>query len=220
MRNVTRGPTPPSLRNNAAAWTKALTDEIRLAAKQRRKITARFYTKYDQPDVREALHRMYAGLCCYCESRVAVVAFENIEHRRPKRKFPSHTFRWKNLNLACPRCNNTKLEQWNRYQQILDATVDDPIEAHLGYRPIGMGVQRRTLTHRGRTTVDHAGLDREDLVRKRGEIFLEVCGVIDEIRAARNAGSPEAASLDSELRGKMLGEYGTLIEWAIAYAGA
>ncbi|MCH7871782.1 MAG: HNH endonuclease, partial [Planctomycetes bacterium] len=107
---------------------------------------------------------MYGGLCCYCETEIGVVAFEHIEHRRPKARFPKHCFDWGNLHLACPKCNQAKGDNWNGRSPILDAVRDSPIGTHMTYdwREV-LGVIRSAKTKRGCTTIDHADLNRERL---------------------------------------------------------
>ena len=68
MKNVTRPAKPASLQRNAEQWTRNL-----LAAQRRQTDSKRLRTlvdRYKRPDVREALDKMYAGLCCYCEAEI------------------------------------------------------------------------------------------------------------------------------------------------------
>src|SRR2546421_12542276 len=126
MRNVERVPKPESLRRKAKAWTRELLVAVRREKETGEKVSGKLLDRYNKEDVREALKRMYGDLCCYCEARIGVVAYAQIEHRKPKRRFPQHTFDWDNLHQACPRCNTAKGDKWDNDAPILDAVTDRP----------------------------------------------------------------------------------------------
>jgi uncharacterized protein (TIGR02646 family) len=50
---------------------------------------------------------MFHGKCAYCESKIMVVTYGEIEHFRPKSIYVDLTFTWENLLLSCDICNNT-----------------------------------------------------------------------------------------------------------------
>jgi uncharacterized protein (TIGR02646 family) len=215
MRNVTRTPKPDSLRRNGSRWTQDLINAL-AAAKRAGKSLPKGTYRYNQQDVRDALKVMYDGLCCYCEARVGHVAFQHIEHRRPKTRFPRYAYKWENLNLACPRCNNAKGDKWNSRRQILDAADDEPVADHLTYKLCQSGVRRWPRTARGETTIQHAKLDRDELIARRNDVYWAIEGMIDTICEARHDRSPQLKALIRELRSKTTGEYGSLIRWMIA----
>lgn len=211
MRNVTRPDKPASLRRNAGKWTRDLVTALR----QRNPDPKRLRTlsdRYKCPDVRNVLDGMYSGLCCYCEAEIGVVAFDHIEHRKPKARFPRSCFDWGNLHLGCPRCNQAKGEKWVARNPILDSVADVPIEKHLTYdmREV-LGVVRCATTARGRTTVDHADLDRDKLREARRKVAFGVLGVIAELNCAPK--SPRGSQLRLELEEKTKGSFGSLVRW-------
>src|SRR5439155_20909400 len=107
----------------------------------------------------------------YCEAQIGVVAFDHIEHRKPKRRFPRNCFDWRNLHLGCPKCNQAKGEKWVATNPILDSVVDVPIQNHLTYEfREATGVVRRAKTPQGETTVNHADLNRDKLCEARRQI--------------------------------------------------
>jgi uncharacterized protein (TIGR02646 family) len=180
------------------------------------KVAFRYYDKYKQPDIRDSLSKMYVGLCCYCEARIGVVAYEHIEHRRPKRRFPRRTFDWRNLHLACPKCNQAKGEQWNPKHQILDATEEDKISEHLTYCFLRKsGVHYRALSKRGETTIEHTDLKRALLRENLTQIFYAALEVIQKLNEAAKNKSPDAEIVRSELHMLAAGEHGTLVQWTI-----
>ena len=67
--------------------------------------------KYNLPWVKEKLREMqsyrWGILCCYCECELKDNSYYDIEHVKPKKKFPSEKFVWNNLLLCCNRCNRS-----------------------------------------------------------------------------------------------------------------
>jgi uncharacterized protein (TIGR02646 family) len=212
MRNVRRPKMPASLKRNATKWTNELLEVLR-RKKPDPKLVTKLLNRYNCPDVRSALGIMYSNLCCYCEAEITVVAFKHIEHRRPKARFRSQTYNWQNLHLACPKCNQAKGDKWDKSRPILDAVADVPIDDHLTYelRDV-LGVIHSAKTDRGRTTIDHPGLnDREDLRTARTKTALGVLGVIAELNIAPR--SPRVSQLRLELEQKTRGQFGSLVGW-------
>ena len=158
--------------------------------------------------------------CCYCESIINDISYEQIEHRIPKRKtldeYPKRTFDWKNLHLACPKCNGHKANQYDENEPILDPAVDN-IELHLGYKLAPKGVYRETITQRGITTVEHADLDRSPLLKRRLKVWLAVEKTIEEIQ--KLGSDPRAYTAKKALRDMCCEEDGSLIKYLMKEKG-
>lgn len=212
MRNVMRNGRPQSLVDNADEW-KRLVQE---AKNNGVGVASSLIDKYRQDDVRDTLRAMYSddegSYCCYCECQIDDVAYDHIEHRKPKSIFPECAFDWDNLHLACPKCNIVKSDKWDDENEILDAVVDK-IKEHLGYELGPRGLYRQTITKRGITTVEHADLDRKSLLKKRAAVCQMVVAKIDEIKALGN--DPKAYTKIKMLRDQCSGECGSLIEWCL-----
>jgi hypothetical protein len=216
MRNVQRDDMPDSLVQNANKWRAQLLREIRACYRTGRTVSASFFDRYRQPDVRQALRKMYRGLCCYCEGRIGDVSFDHIEHHKPKIKFPQDTFNWDNLHLACEKCNTAKGNKWSETAPILDAVFDNPLADHLTYRESETGLRRWPMSDRGTTTVEHADLDRDGwdgLPGTRLRVYVETLRIIREMK--KNPQAPEAQAVRRELEEKAKMEYGTVIAWAV-----
>lgn len=161
MKNVRRPDRPSSLAKHGKSWTERLFKEIEKARGDISKVPESFFSKYNAADVRTTLYNMYDALCCYCEERVGVVEYGNIEHRKPRRKFPASTYDWHNMHLSCTTCNTQKGDKYNKKYPILDAVLDNPIEEHLEYKVSDSdGVYLSWKTKRGETTVEHTELNR------------------------------------------------------------
>jgi len=218
MRKVIRTQTPKSLTRNSQRWTKELMDAIAESKKSGTKVAEKFYVKYKKDDVLEALKHMYGdnnfSYCCYCESIINDVSYEQIEHRMPKRKtidqYPEKTFDWENLHIVCGKCNGNKGNKYDENYPILDAAIDD-VEHNLGYKLKPKGVYRETLTRRGITTVEHVDLDRPTLLTARMKIWIDTVNAINEIRKLGN--DPRAYTAKKALRDTCKDEYGSLIKY-------
>ena len=57
---------------------------------------------------RNDLSQTFFGLCGYCER----TAKGEVDHFRPKRRFPNLVYEWSNWVFACPDCNRSKRDKW------------------------------------------------------------------------------------------------------------
>lgn len=122
-------------------------------------------------EYRPFLRRDFLGRCAYCERTEEYLggteAFE-VEHFKPKGKFPDLISDYKNLYYACRGCNGHKSETWPSTVQIarghrfVDPCVEDPYLHHLREREEGTLDE---LTVCGSYSNVHIRLDRQD-VRK------------------------------------------------------
>lgn len=206
MINRTRPPIPKSLSRHASRWTRELLAQVKAAKKTGNKIHSKFFDRYNKDDVKIALAEMYDNLCCYCDSRIGIVDFPHIEHRKPKGTFHESTFTWDNLHLACAQCNVAKGIQWNDTDEILDAVDDVPVSDHLEF-DLAYCVEK---TSRGRTTIDHADLNRDPLLQAREKILLISLRIIQKINL--DPRHTRALVLINELDKLSADQYGSFIE--------
>ena len=221
MRNCNRGPIPDSLNRHGARWTKELLDEIERCAKTGEKVKEKFYTKYATTSVKEGLDNIYKNFCCYCEAQIGIVDYPHIEHCKPKRQkngvpikaYPELTYEWENLHLACTRCNVAKGTKYDEVNPILDSVLDTNINTHFKYDASLGGVYWYPKTLRGKTTADHADLNRDGLTQARQEIWLKITNLITDIK--ENPGNPSNDLITMNLRKKVYGPYGSMIKYLL-----
>jgi len=168
---VKRTAEPAYLKKRAATWLL----DLRTARKNKDKVLyKKIEARYRSTAVREALDKMFSGKCAYCEVVIAVVATGHIEHFRPKQKYPSLTFRWENLLLGCPTCNDgahkgTKFPKARQNGPFIDPTREEPSK-HIDfiYDPLSKLVLAKARTHRGQLVIETFGLNsRPDLLHSR-----------------------------------------------------
>lgn len=212
MRNVRRVAKPNILLQKEEEWKRELLEELAKGNNASKKRLDTLYKKYAHPEIRNSLKKMYK-YCCYCESRIRHVTTDHIEHRKPKAKdkFPELTFEWDNLHLACPNCNGLKSDQWDNENPILDAVNDIPISLHLEYRRC----QRhpKNGSKRGKTTRDHAQLNRDELVEAREELYPLIMDVIEDYNNAPHAPGNDIAHVKLSKMAK--GQFGSFVEYLV-----
>lgn len=119
MRQMTRGPSPPSLDGPTSAGGKELLEAKEFfKAKANRELEFGFKA-YKADDVREALRTTFHRKCAYCESQYAGTQPEDVEHYRPKSGYhdgkklqkPGYWWlaaEWSNLLPSCIDCNRAR----------------------------------------------------------------------------------------------------------------
>ncbi len=81
-------------------------------------------------EIVQKLKEMYGGKCAYCEDNIGTTSFANIEHFKPKSKFPLLCYEYNNMNYACQVCNTNKLEKFN--EKMINPSKDNP-EKHIKF---------------------------------------------------------------------------------------
>lgn len=160
---------PESLKNNKKKWTEDLLHQLEMNKGKISKVDEQYKNQYKQDDVKEALKEMYGELCCYCEGNISLTGYEEIEHYRPKSKYPELCFEWSNLHQVCKICNVIKNNKWDEDYPILCPT-DDKIENHLFYKNILLMCENDNK--RAINTIKHLKLnEREELLNYRTRLL-------------------------------------------------
>lgn len=220
MKNVTRGPKPAILIEKENKWTTELMTAVAEYRHSGKAVPPLLLNRYRNKEIRDALKRMYSdedgnNFCCYCESKIDVVDFPHIEHRKPKDPdlFPEEAFSWKNLHLACTKCNNKKSNQWDAVNPILCAVQDNPVSDHLSYEDDFPDVYRHAESPRGLTTIIQTDLNRKTLLKSRLILYHSILKLFREIVRLKN--DHRTYTFREILKKKAKGEYGSLIQWSL-----
>ena len=171
MIKVQRGVEPIILSRKKNAWTLAL---LNATTKEARK---KAECKYGHPNIKKALVALFHGKCAYCESNIVHVDYGHIDHFRPKSilQFKQLTFEWKNLFLACGKCNGAEYKSDRFPDQTeggppinpCDDTPEVPLEFLFDITSRLATVSFKT--ERGRVSSDLFGLNRPDLRTHRSQ---------------------------------------------------
>jgi uncharacterized protein (TIGR02646 family) len=170
-------------------------------------------------DVTEVLARMSGRRlrCMYCVDSEA----SDVEHFRPKRRYPKHMFAWRNLLLCCTPCGRRKGDRFpmqGARALLIDPTREDPW-AHLTFDPVLGNLTARYLADgqpsaKGEATVVLLGLDRREAL---SEGYLRSFRRMARLVADELA-SPALADVDLVERLVELDDHG-LLPWCVHHDG-
>jgi len=170
MHTVDRGPEPARLKGIrkrlTPKWVRYYRDK-----KGKKPHDARW--RGFQPELRAA----FLGLCAYCED----FCKGEVDHFRPKSRFPELVYKWSNWVFACHTCNEAKQEKWPRggYANPCARLAQSRPEAHFDFdtttaeiipRAGATAAQRR----RALATIQDLGLNRYHHLKERTERLMAV----------------------------------------------
>ena len=145
------------------------------------------------------------GRCMYCVDSHG----SDIDHFRPKKRYPQRAFRWANMLLCCTECGRFKGDQFplsNGRPMLIDPTAEDPW-GHLDFDPdtgnltARFDLEANGWSARGEETVKVLQLDRrEDMAAGYAATFRRLSGVVQASLASLANGATTASVLLAELR--------------------
>ena len=133
---------------------------------------------YDDPANKEALIKASHGKCMYCESKMGHVSFPQIEHIKPKAKYPELEFVWENLGICCQYCNTNKGQKYDEDLPFINPYNENPQE-HIKF--IGFLIFAKQSSRRGEYTIKEIGLDRPDLRDRRKDRIKSIETLINGV---------------------------------------
>ena len=145
---------------------------------------------YKHPDNKQALREASSDKCMYCESKVSAIDHAEIEHIKPKSKYPELTYTWENLGYVCSKCNNAKRDQYDENTPLIDPYTEDP-EVHL--RACHAFLYERRGSERGELTIATVKLNRPELLEKRLTRIGDIQKAINACYRTQNLSLRESA---------------------------
>jgi len=121
---------------------------------------------YKDPVNKEALRKSTAGKCMYCESKIEQVSYSQVEHIKPKKKFPELEFSWDNLGYSCQVCNTNKWEKYDETTPFIDPYNENPGD-HIIFLLFYLFPKQGS--ERGEYTIKELDLNRANLIERRKE---------------------------------------------------
>ena len=181
MIKLNKQPEPAILTQNKAQWTKELMSYVNSG----KKITQNVIDNYNHPDIKSVLKtETNGGKCMYCESPIATVASEHIEHYRPKTIYPQLTFDWNNLGLSCPKCNNNnKSKVFDENCTYINPYIDLPSEHFIFSSTM---IFHKPNDKRAQLTELKLDLNRPELMEARKSIIDNIRRMIDQYNSESN----------------------------------
>ena len=121
-------------------------------------------------DFQNEVKRPFFCLCAYCEE----LCQGEIDHFRPKSKFPDLVYDWSNWLLACHDCNQTKGAKWpsEGYVDPCEESSQDRPERYFGIDALtGEMIPKNSLSQdcrdKAKRMIDDLGLNRWHHLQKR-----------------------------------------------------
>ena len=134
-------------------------------------------TNYKHPDNKNTLISGNFDKCMYCESKISHVYYGDIEHIKPKNKFPDLEFSWENLGYACAQCNGIKSDKYDEDNPILNPYADNPLN-HI----VALGAIMTHNSRKGQFTIQKltgVHLNRAPLIERRQAKINEIERILE-----------------------------------------
>ena len=184
---------PGVLVRNGKKWTKDILNATSVADR------VKAVNKYQHDEIKDTLVDMFHGKCAYCESYIAKVDYGDIEHYKPKRKFPKLAVAWDNLLLSCAKCNGMgqKGDQWPKANDggpLVNPCKEKPEKffSFIFDKATFVSIVK-PLNTRGNTSEKIYGLNKHVLVKDRNIFVRKLIYIAKDYHA-----NPEAKSILDE----------------------
>jgi uncharacterized protein (TIGR02646 family) len=140
-------------------------------------------TNYKHPQNKMVLQKASYGKCMYCESKITHIYFGDVEHIKPKSKYPELEFEWSNLGFVCSLCNHLKSDKFDEDTQYINPYEEDPENEIVFW---GSLLRPKKGSERGELTILDLGLNRPDLIEKRGIVINNIEKAINACMRSKN----------------------------------
>lgn len=179
MHRVDRGQEPEGLKAVRTRYTAGWVDYYKRG--QNNKPNDAYWRKFHQD-----LCNAFSNLCGYCEE----CCRGEVDHFRPKTKFPELVYKWSNWVFACHDCNHTKGTKWPSRGYVDPCTRSKPAspENYFDFDlTSGEIITRDGLSEwrlkKAQTTIWDIGLNDFHHLKKRRQwisVINEVCNALPE----------------------------------------
>ncbi len=192
---------------------------IREIVRTRKPMSNEFPRHWGKKDVRDALHGMQHGKCCYCERKRDWNRESDIEHFRPKAEVTEAgaehmgywwlAYEWGNLFFSCRHCNQEHKKSFfpieneanrayspdddlKREQAYLIDPCEEEPETMLTYDwgdDDFVWINSRPGSEKGRRTWEVLDLNRNELLEERAGLLSELEAIANEMKAGKHLGN-------------------------------
>ena len=139
---------------------------IKISRPQCPNISALEGGNYKHSDNKKALETAGFEKCMYCESKISHTYYGDVEHIKPKSKYPELEFDWDNVGFVCRICNGIKSDKFDEAAPYINPYIENP-EDHI--IALGSLVMQKKGSERGEITISDIGLNRQPLIERRKE---------------------------------------------------
>lgn len=196
MIKLTKLECPDILSQNKGIWTTELMSYIDRGEKPPPHIVNR----YNKPEIKIVIKKETHSKCVYCESCIEHVHPGDIEHIRPKSKYPHLTFEWENLTYVCRECNRHKRDEYDENCPPINPYIENPGDFLLALHAY---IYHRPGNKRGHLTEVLLELNRPPLLEARSRRIEHLRPLLDSYASQTNQTIREAllAQIRTEIAG-------------------
>lgn len=133
---------------------------------------------YKNPENKAALREACHDKCMYCESKIPHIYYGDVEHIKPKAKFPELENAWDNLGYVCAQCNGHKGDKWSEEHPFVNPFDENPAQFLV---PLGAVVRQRRGSERGEYSWREIALNRPALIQQRHDRIEQLSNLIDKV---------------------------------------
>lgn len=170
---------PQVLIKNKEQWTEELLEHLSSGSNPPPNI----FQRYRHSDIKQAVKEDSYEKCIYCESKVTPTYYGDIEHLKPKKKYPKLTFEWSNLGFVCRICNNNKLDKYDEELPYINPYQENPSDF---LKALGAFIYHKANNRRGEITEKDLDLNRMQLIEARKERIDQIRNLIDKYTIEQN----------------------------------
>lgn len=179
MIRYTKGPIPEILQQNARDWTV----ELLALIEGGREVESGILRRYAHSSIKSQVKQDSYDKCIYCESKITHISYGDIDHIKPKSRFPAETYSWDNLALVCNKCNNTKRDNYDPATPPINPYRENPA---LFLKAVGAIIWPEPGNDRGQVTVSIVKLNRTELLERRRARLEQIRPMFENIARAIN----------------------------------
>lgn len=128
---------------------------------------------YRNDAVRDGLIKSSFGKCAFCECIPSEGGNIEIEHFKPKSKYPELTFEWDNFLPSCRKCNGSKDSHDTGVDPIINPYDIDPKNAFY-FNDIEIKASDNSMKQLAEQTIEVCGLNTVRLWKPRAEILISL----------------------------------------------
>ncbi len=167
---------PQGMIDNKAQWQSDLQSAIanygsykKIPDKEKQKLIS----FYRNDAVRDGLIKSSFGKCAFCECIPSEGGNIEIEHFKPKSKYPELTFEWDNFLPSCRKCNGSKDSHDTGVEPIINPYDIDPKDAFY-FNDIEIRASNSNLKKQAEKTIEVCGLNTVRLWKPRADILISL----------------------------------------------
>jgi uncharacterized protein (TIGR02646 family) len=180
MIKLNRPQEPQILIDNKALWDVELKEALAHYGSIS-KVPQTIVCRYNHISIRTPLINSSHEKCAYCEGKPLECGNIEIDHFKPKSRYPDATFEWENMVPSCHDCNNSKGTHDTQKEPIINPYDTDP-ETVFYFDSIQIIPLSGNEFDKAQRTINIFGLNALRLLKPRAEVLATLTDYINDIK--------------------------------------